>query len=203
LRPGEDPTRKCQIGIAWLTTDIQDVFEGLVLTLIEQILLGNPASPLRKALLESGLGSTLADATGFDADNRDTLFFCGLKDVALSDESHITDLILSTLTRLYEDGIDPDLIESAIHQVEFHRREITNTPYPYGLKVLVAMTSTWIHGGEPHRLLQFEEDIDRLRRQMTTPRFFEDRLRRHFLDNPHRVIFKLVPDQELAAASAG
>lgn len=199
LAPGEDPTRKCQIGIAWLATDIQDVFEGLVLTLIEQILLGNPASPLRKVLLESGLGSTLADATGFDADNRDTLFFCGLKDVALSDESHITDLILSTLTRLYEDGIDQDLIESAIHQVEFHRREITNTPYPYGLKLLVAMTSTWIHGGEPHRLLQFEEDIDSLRREMATPRFFEHRLRRHFIENPHRVVFKLLPDQALAA----
>jgi Zn-dependent M16 (insulinase) family peptidase len=28
LAPGEDPTRKCQIGIAWLTTDIQDVLKG-------------------------------------------------------------------------------------------------------------------------------------------------------------------------------
>ncbi len=199
LAPGEDPARKCQIGIAWLTSDIQDIFEVLVLTLIEQILLGNPASPLRKALLESGLGSTLADSSGFDADNRDTLFFCGLKDVAASDEKKISDIIISTLTRMSEDGIDPELIESAIHQVEFHRKEITNTPYPYGLKLLVAMTSTWIHGGEPHRLLRFEEDIIELRRQMAAPRFFEDRLRRHFLDNPHRVLFKLIPDQDLAA----
>jgi presequence protease len=198
LAPGEDPTRKCQMGIAWLTSDIRDVFEVLVLSLIEQILLGNPASPLRKALLESGLGSTLADSSGFDADNRDTLFFCGLKDVAESDEEKISDIIISTLTRLSEDGIDPELIESAIHQVEFHRREITNTPYPYGLKLLIAMTSTWIHGGEPHRLVRFEEDINALRRQMAAPRFFEDRLRRHFLDNPHRVIFKLRPDQAMA-----
>jgi presequence protease len=199
LAPGEDPDRKCQIGIAWLTSDIQDVFEVLVLSLIEQILLGNPASPLRKALLESGLGSTLADSSGFDADNRDTLFFCGLKDVAESDEEKISDIIIATLTKLSEDGIDPELIESAIHQVEFHRKEITNTPYPYGLKLLIAMTSTWIHGGEPHRLVRFEEDINALRRQMKTPRFFEDRLHRHFLDNPHRVTFKLRPDQDMAA----
>jgi len=198
LAPDEDPTRKCQIGIAWLASDIRDVYEVLVLTLLEQILLGNPASPLRKALLESGLGSSLADGTGLDADNRDTLFFCGLKDVAEADGEQIADLIMTTLRRLAEEGIDTELIESAIHQVEFHRREITNTPYPYGLKLLVALTGTWIHGGQPRRLLLFEDDIAELRRQMGTPGFFEERLRRHFLDNPHRVFFKLVPDRQLA-----
>lgn len=198
LSPGEDPSRKCQIGMAWLTTDIRDVYEVLVLTLIEQVLLGNPASPLRQALLESGLGSALADSTGFDADNRDTLFFCGLKDVAESDEERIVAIITETLDRLCTEGIDPELIESAIHQVEFQRREITNTPYPYGLKLLVGVTSTWIHGGRPHRLLQVEKDIAELRRQMKTPRYFENRLRRHFLENPHRVTFKLLPDPDLA-----
>jgi Zn-dependent M16 (insulinase) family peptidase len=198
LAPDEDPTRKCQIGIGWLTSDIRDVYEVLVLTLLEQILMGNPASPLRKALLESGMGSSLADGTGFDADNRDTMFFCGLKDVAESDGEKIADLIMDTLGQLADEGIDPDLIESAIHQVEFHRREITNTPYPYGLKLLVALTGTWIHGGQPHRMLLFEDDIAELRRQMATPGFFEERLRRHFIDNPHHIFFKLVPDQQLA-----
>ena len=198
LAPDEDPTRKYQIGIAWLTSDIRDVHEVLVLTLLEEILMGNPASPLRQALLESGLGSSLADSTGFDADNRDTLFFCGLKDVAETDGEQIAALIMATLNRLVEEGIDPDLIESAIHQVEFHRREITNTPYPYGLRLLVTLTGTWIHGGQPRRLLLFEDDMVELRRQMATPGFFEKRLRRHFIDNPHRVFFKLVPDQQLA-----
>ena len=198
LAPDEDPSRKNQIGIGWLTSDIRDISEVLALTLIEQILLGNPASPLRKALLESGLGSALADATGFDADNRDTLFFCGLKDVAESDGPKIVDIVMQTLTTLCDTGIDPELVESAIHQVEFHRKEITNTPYPYGLKLLIAMTGTWIHGGEPHRLLLLEDDIAALRQQMATSRFFENLLRRYFLDNPHRVIFKLLPDLTLA-----
>jgi hypothetical protein len=198
LGPGEDPARKSQIGIGWLTSDIVDVSEVLALTLIEQILLGNAASPLRKALMESGLGSTLADGSGFDADNRDTMFFCGLKDVAEADGPKIIDVIMQTLTTLADTGIDPELIESAIHQVEFHRKEITNTPYPYGLKLLVAMTGTWIHGGEPHRLLLIEDDIAALRQKMAQSRFFEDLLRRYFLDNPHRVIFKLLPDPTMA-----
>ena len=67
--------------VAWLCADIKNTFDVLVLKLLEQILLGNAASPLRKALIDSELGSSLADVTGFDADNRDTLFACGLKDV--------------------------------------------------------------------------------------------------------------------------
>ena len=124
--------------MAWLTADIKDTFEVLVLSLLEQILLGNSASPLRKALIDSGLGSALCDGTGFDADNRDTLFVSGLKDVVSSDADQIEGIIMGVLRDLAENGIDKALIESAIHQIEFHRKEITNIPYPYGTKLLMA-----------------------------------------------------------------
>ncbi len=89
FNPNEDPTRKCQVCVAWLTADIEDSFEILTLTLLEQILLGNAASPLKKALIDSGLGSALCDGCGFDADNRDSLFLGGLKDVERSSADKI------------------------------------------------------------------------------------------------------------------
>ena len=199
LAPGEDTGRKCQIGLGWLLADIQDTFEVLVLTLLEQILLGNQASPLRQALMESELGSSLADTSGFDADNRDTLFFCGLKNVAAADAEAIENLILTTLEKLASEGIAPDLIEAAIHQIEFHRKEITNTPYPYGLKLLLFITSTWLHGGRPEAVLDLDRDLAKLRARLQQGRFFEERIRSHLLDNPHRVLFKLLPDEEKQA----
>ncbi|HSM74676.1 MAG TPA: insulinase family protein, partial [Desulfobacterales bacterium] len=78
---GEDPAKKYQACLAWLTADIQDTFEVLALTLLEQILMGNSASPLRKALIDSGLGTALCDGAGFVSDHRDTMFTTGLKDV--------------------------------------------------------------------------------------------------------------------------
>ncbi len=45
LTESEDPQKKFQTCVAWLTTDIRDTFDVLVLTLLEQILLGNSASP--------------------------------------------------------------------------------------------------------------------------------------------------------------
>ncbi len=199
IAPGQDTGRKCQIGLGWLVADIQDTFEVLVLTLLEQILLGNQASPLRQALMESELGSSLADASGFDADNRDTLFFCGLKNVAAEDADTIETLIMSTLERLADEGIDPDLIEAAIHQIEFHRKEITNAPYPYGLKLLLFLTSTWLHGGRPESVLDLDRDLEKLRTRLSQGPLFEEHIRSRLLENPHRVLFKLLPDEDQQA----
>ena len=198
LSAQEDPQKKCQISLAWLTADIKDAYEVLVLSLLEDILLGNAASPMRKALIDSGLGSSLCDATGFDSDNRDTLFAFGLKDVEKESASKISDIILSVLEKLAAQGIDPDLINAAIHQIEFHRKEITNTPYPYGLKLFLTVCGAWFHGGEPARVLQFDADLERLRKEVDQGGFFERKIRQYFLENTHRVLFRLLPDQAMA-----
>ncbi|MCP4718272.1 MAG: peptidase M16, partial [Desulfobacteraceae bacterium] len=140
----EDLTNKYQTCVAWLTCDIKDSFEILVLTVLEQILLGNSASPMRKALIDSNLGSALSDGTGFDADNRDTMFVCGLKDIAKKSIPQVEEIIFSTLGQISENGIEKQLIDSAIHQIEFYRKEITNTPYPFGIKLLLSFAGTMI-----------------------------------------------------------
>ena len=194
----EDPAQKHQACVTWLMSDIRDTGEVLTLALLEQILIGNAGSPLRKALIDSGLGSALCDGSGYDAENRDTHFTAGLKDVAADAAEKVEQVVFDVLAGLAERGIDADLVESAIHQLEFHRREITNTPYPYGLKLLLAAGGTWIHGGDPLRVLKFDADLAEIRRELERGRFFERQLARFFLENPHRIRLTLTPDQEMA-----
>jgi hypothetical protein len=198
----EDPERKYQACLAWLTADIRDSFEVLTLAVLEEILLGNDAAPLRRALIDSGLGSALSDASGFDGENRDTMFACGLKDVAADAAPAVERIVLETLDRLAAEGIDPALVESAVHQIEFHRKEVTNTPYPYGLKLLLQFAGTWLHGGDPLRVLRLDDDLNRLRAEIGRGGFFESRLKAAFLDNPHRVRFVLAPDPDMARREA-
>ncbi len=202
LDPSETTAKKSQVCLAWLTCDIKDTFGVLCLTLLEQILLGNAASPLRKALIDSGLGSSLCDSAGFDGDNRDTMFVCGLKDVDKADSAKIESIILDVLKELVNSGIDKEMIESAIHQLEFHRREVTNTPYPYGLKLLLFFSGSWFHGGDPVRSFDFDADLSQIREQLKAGLFFENLIKKYFIDNPHRVLLHLIPDQEMADREA-
>jgi Zn-dependent M16 (insulinase) family peptidase len=194
LDSATDASRKSQVCVTWLTSDIQDAFQILALKLLEQILLGNSASPLRKALMDSELGTALSDGTGFDADNRDTLFSCGLKDVAESDAEKIEGVVLEVLQNLVEEGIDSHLIDAAIHQVEFHRREITNSPYPYGIKLLLSFVGSWLHGGSSESVLKFDKDLEKIRKEVADNGFFEKQIKRYLLDNPHRALIVLSPD---------
>jgi presequence protease len=193
----EDAEKKYQACVAWLTCDVKDSFEILVLTILEQVLLANASSPLRKALINSNLGSALSDATGFDADNRDTMFACGLKDISKSSVSKMEKLIFSTIKKTADKGIGKNLIDSAIHQIEFHRKEITNTPYPFGIKLLLSFASTLIHDGDPVSCINIDDDLDKLKQELKKGEFLENRLRQYFLENPHRVLFTLEPDANL------
>jgi len=195
----EDMAAKYQGCVAWLTSDICSGFDVLVLTILEQILLGNSASPLRKALIDSNLGSHLAGGTGFDGDNKDTMFVCGLKDIDKSSVPRVETIIFEALTSLADKGIDGHLIDSAIHQIEFYRKEITNTPYPFGIKLLLSFAGTVIHGGDPVACINIDDDLDRLKAELSKGSFLEEKIRTFFLDNPHRLLFTLEPDADLEA----
>jgi presequence protease len=198
LAPSEDPARKCQVCLAWLVGDVRNSFDVLVFTVLEQILIGNSASPLRKALMDSGLGSAPSDGTGFDADNRDTLFACGLKNTDEASADQIEKLIFDVLNSLVKEGIERELVDSAIHQIEFHRKEITNSPYPYGLKLLIAIASSWLHGGDPARILQLDADLQLLQEKIKQGPFLEQCIQSSLIDNPHRIRLILTPDQQEA-----
>ncbi len=189
--------KKYQGCVAWLTCDIKDHFEVLVLTILEQIFLGNAASPLKKALIDSKLGTALSDACGFDPDNRDTMFVAGLKDIAKKDVETVKQIVFDTLRQLAHEGIPEELVESAIHQIEFQKKEITNTPYPFGLKMLVSIAGACIHEGNPIACIDPDPDLNQLRKKLETPKFLEGKIQEYFLDNPHWVLCTLAPDPTL------
>lgn len=198
LDENEDPSKKSQVCVAWLTADINDSYDVLLLKVLERVLLGNSASPLRKALIDSELGSAICDGAGYDADYRDTLFTAGLKDVEASAAAKIEEIIFHVLEGLSANGVDKRHIESAIHQIEFHRKEITNIPYPYGIKLLLTFLESWFHGGDPLHILNFDDNLNRLRTDLEKGKPFEKQIQKYFLDNPHRVLFSLVPDPQMA-----
>ncbi len=197
LSPGEDGSRKSQACVAWLTADVRKSLDILTLTLLSEILLGNAASPLRKSLMDSRLGSALSDGTGYESDYRDTLFSCGLKDIEAARSGDVETIVFETLNRLADQGIEKELVESAIHQLEFHRKEVTHHPFPYGIKLLMASFGSWLHGGDPFQRLMFEADLEKILAALEKGPFFEEAIRRFFLDNPHRILLTLSPDSEM------
>ncbi len=197
LDPGTPTEKRTMVQMAWLTCDINDSLDRLALSLLASLLLGNPAAPLYKALLDSGRGTNLAPGAGYHDDYRTTFFAAGLQGTEPEQTEAIEQLILKTLEQSARDGFSQERIEGIIHRLEFSVKEVTGDQYPYSLSLLMRLIGSWIHGGDPAEALRFDALLDQLRQKLADGPYFQDLIRRHLLDNPHRVTLTLAPDTGL------
>src|SRR5215472_2314528 len=159
---------------------------------LTEVLLSNAGSPLRKALIDSGLGSALADGSGLHDDYKEVVFGAGLKGIDASDAGKVERVVLDTLEKLADQGVDKALVDAAIHHLEFEKRERSNAGFPYALRLVFAALPAYQYGGDPLTVLNFDADLDRLEGARSEGRFFENLIRAELLDNPHRALLTVV-----------
>jgi len=191
------PLRKrSMVQVGWLSCDINEGFDRLALKALSNLLLGNAAAPLYKALLDAKLGANLAPGTGYHDDNRTTYFAAGLQGTDPEETETIERLIMNTLEDVAAKGFPAERIDAVLHRMEFSSREVTGDSYPYPLILLMRAMGPWIHGGDPVKALDTAEDLDRLKNEAQTSSFFGDLIRRYLIATPHRITLTLRPDPE-------
>lgn len=192
--PEEGIEDKTHVVMAWLldkSIELEDLFKA---QLLSAVLLDNSASPLMEALETSDLGKSPSPLCGLEDSNREMSFLCGLEGCAEDATAQVEQLILGTLERVAEHGVDAEQVEAALHQLELNQREISGDSYPYGLQLMMAGLSTAVHRGDPIRLLDIEPVLNQLRAEVKDPQFIPRLIREWLLDNPHRVTLTLTPD---------
>ena len=188
---------KAFVTINWLMSDIGDATERLALNVLHQILMETPASPLRKALIDSGLGDDVA-GDGLEDELRQYFFAAGLRGVDEGDADTIEQLIFSTLQQLVDEGLDRKTVEAALNTLEFSLREMNTGRYPQGLILYLRALAFWIYDADPLAVLAFEAPMQQVKHDaLTQPGYFEKLIRKHFLENPHRTRLILYPDTTL------
>jgi hypothetical protein len=194
---GEDS--KSMVTVSFLLPEATSPEAGLAFDVLEELLIGLPSSPLRKALNDSGLGEDLAGA-GFESELRQMFFSVGLKGISRDDSAKVEALILQTLRDLAEKGFDSGDIEAALNTVEFDLRENNSGSYPRGLMVMLNSLTTWLYDGDPLGNVRYENRLADLKKQLESgSNVFEDMIRRYFLENQHRTTVLLSPDTGLGA----
>lgn len=189
---------KAMVVVNWLGPDVMDMELGLAFRMLEHILLGMPASPLRRALIESGLGEDMA-GQGLETELRQFVFDVGLKGVALEDTGKVESLILETLKNLVRQGLPEAAVEAAVNSVEFALRENNSGRFPVGLSVMLRSLATWLHDGDPLAPLRFEQPLKAIKARILSEKgYFETLAKRWLVENPHRVTVILTPDTGLA-----
>lgn len=193
----QDIEKKHYLTVNWKLADTSDPALNFSLRILGHILIGTPASPLKKALLDSGLGEDLA-GIGMESELRHFIFSTGLKGTRKRHAKKIEKLIFDTLEGLARDGIDPDMVAASMNTVEFHLRENNTGAYPVGIALMRRAITTWIYDDEdPFKLLAFEAPLNEIKQRLASDtRYFEKLIQTYLLDNVHRTTLRLRPDPE-------
>ncbi len=203
---GEDSeSSKGYVTVNWLLAENRDPETILGLSILSHILIGTPASPLRKALIDSGLGEDLV-GSGLEPELRQAYFSTGLKGLSVSDQLQVENvaeveaLIFETLEGLARDGIDPETVFASLNTTEFRLRENNTGSFPRGLLLMLRALTTWLYDGDPASALAFESPLESIKARLKAGQpYFEDLIRRYLLNNPHRSTVVLQPDPGLQA----
>ncbi len=180
---------------SWLLNDATDTTLGLAFDILNHILVGTPASPLRKALIDSGIGEDIA-GIGLENQLRQFYFSTGLKGIDAAHAPRVAEVITTTLEELATNGIDEKTVEAALNTVEFRLRENNTGNYPRGLSLMVRSLAVWLYEGDPIAAIRFEASMKEIR-EKASDGFFEALIREHLIANKHRVGFLLKPSPDV------
>jgi len=194
----DDEAPKPMFTVNWLLPSPTEAERMFTLELLDHILLGTPASPLRKALIESGLGEDITGG-GMETHMIQMMYSIGLKGVDAPNLEKAEALVFKTLEELATNGISRNDIDAAINTFEFDLRENNTGGFPRGLSLWLKSINAWIYDTDPLELIAFEEPLQAAKKLAQQPGYFEQLIREHFIDNTHRSTVVLTPDAGLAA----
>jgi len=196
----KDGEQKAFVGLNWVLTEKPlDVETELALGFLDYLMLGTNASPLRKALNDSGLGAAVLGG-GMDDELKQPIFSVGLKGVDLANQEKVETLVMDKLAELEKSGFSATAIEAAINSIEFSLRENNTGSFPRGLSLMLRSMGAWIYDRDPITPLQWEEPLASFKTKLALGKdVFGPLIRQYLLDNKHRVSVSLLPDTTLGA----
>jgi Zn-dependent M16 (insulinase) family peptidase len=183
--------------LAWLLPKSTDPLLKLEANFVSNALLDNSASPLRKILETTKLGTSPSSLCGLEESTFEMSFMCGIEGSEADRAEAFETEVLKTLQQVAKNGIEKSELESVLHQLEFSQREIGGDHYPYGLQMVLAALPGAIHRSDAFALLDIDPALHHIRQNIDDPDYIKRLVKTFFLDNPHRVLLTMKPDANL------
>lgn len=184
--------------LSWLlgcNTSLTDIMEA---QLLSYVLFENSACPLQHYLETTELGTAPSPLCGLEDSYHELVFCCGIQGADTQSAQTFEAEVLSLLHNIADKGIEPERLNAIVHQLELSQREISGDGYPFGLQVILNALPSVTHRGDPIQLLDLDPVLEKLRHDIQDPNYIKILVKKCLLDNNHRVLLEMHPDQSLS-----
>jgi hypothetical protein len=187
--------KKSIMSIGYLTTSIEHQLDLYALLIIDNILMGTDGSYLKRALIESKLVKQVDSI--IDSEISEIPYLLILKGLNKKNKDLIIDKINQTLKDLISSDIPDELIQSALHQLEFSKTEISSDFGPYGLMLFFRSALLKQHNVDIKNALVIHSLFEELKEKFKNQNYIKDLIKKYFLDNKHQVIITFEADNKI------
>lgn len=186
LYPGQQEL----LGFSWLLGSSHDAQETVALNLLEIILMGSDASPLKSKLLESGLCKEVQAGLHFyRTAGSYNMVFEGVK----AEDCDKIEQLLNTL--LSEVEVTDEAIDQAAKLYQLLTSDMAAGGQPFGLTLYQRAVYLKLYGYKIEDMLHTEQQIDAIKK--LGPRYFQELIKKYFLNGPHLVRMLFLPSSKL------
>ncbi|MBV7335407.1 insulinase family protein [Chloroflexi bacterium TSY] len=195
--PSENGSSKAYLRLNWMLPEQDDGAWVMAMVILSYALLGTPASPLRKTLIDSGLGEDIVGG-GYNSGTRQPTFSVGMKGVVVDNVDRVETLIIESLSQLAKEGVALETLEAAVNSIEFYLRENNTGSTPRGLVIMYWVLDSWIYDRDPLKALAYAGPLAKVKaRVLNEPDYVGSLIQEYILNNSHRTTVVLQPDEEL------
>ncbi len=188
-----DLSKKTTHTLNWRLNNVTDPEKVLEMQIVAEVLLGNAGAPLLNILQKSDLGEDLSPVCGLETELQDLIFTAAIRGSEPENRDGFVDLVFSIFKDIVKKGIDGDLIEGAIHTVEFRAREVKGGG-SFALKLIRKQLRGWLHGSTPEKTLLFNRWIDNVKKNCRTKGYLENLIETYLIRNKHYSVVTIRPD---------
>lgn len=165
------------------------------MSVLEYALLTAPGAPLKKALIDAGIGKDVFSS--YDDCIQQPIFSIIAKNANAEDEERFIKIIDDTLNHLVTEGINKRSLYAAINNFEFKHKEGNFGRYPKGLMLGLNSFTTWLYDDtKALDLFSMNHVFEELKKDLEQG-YFENLIRTYFLENTHKTYAILAPKKGL------
>ncbi len=195
ISSSEDEKEATYLSYNLVIGDVLDQKLYLAFELLDYALISSPGAPVRKALIDAGIGKDILG--GYDNGTLQPVFSVIAKGTDIDREQEFLDIIKRVFKEQADGALDHVSLTAAINSTEFKVREADFGSYPKGLLYGLNALDSWLYDEkEPFMHLDTLKVLDELKADLETG-YFEELIREYLVDNPHGSIVIVEPKKGL------
>ncbi len=171
----------------WVIGNGYDQTTVMALDILADVLVNQESAPVRKALLEAGIGKNVYATTQNMLQN---IFSIVVQNANVADKDSFRAVVMNTLEKVAAEKIDRETLKGSLNRMEFRLREGDDAQK--GLTYNMRVMTGWMFTDNPFSSLEYEKQLSDVKASVNNT-YLENLIQKDLVENKYGLLLVLEP----------